>query len=161
MGITIKKREDDKKPLIKQVRSEEGIEKTLKVVEGFKVTDDDRIIGKHTFGNLYRIDKNVIEDIEFLKKIVLESINISRMKLVDIKAWNFGGDKGGVTVIAVIQESHIALHTWKEYDYATVDIYTCGDQSDPNKAFDHIVKALKPKRHQRFNVDRSQIEFND
>ena len=163
MGILMKKdKEKEKTPFKGQIRSkgdEANIILKEHIVEGFRVTEDDRIIGKHTFGNRYKIDKNAINDIEFLKKIVSEAVMIANMKLVDLKAWAFGGEKGGITVIAVIQESHIALHTWNEYEYATLDIYTSGAQSDPNKAFDHVVKYLRPKRHQIFTVDRSQIDL--
>jgi len=55
------------------------------------------------------------------------------MKLVEMKSWKFGGKKGGVSVIALVEESHIAVHTWLEYNYATVDVYTCGEHSDPRR----------------------------
>ncbi|QGA54702.1 adenosylmethionine decarboxylase [Sulfolobus sp. E5-1-F] len=116
---------------------------------------EDRIIGKHVFGNLYDIDTEKLNDKEFLEKLVLEAVNIAHMKLVEIKAWSFGGKKGGVSVIALVEESHIALHTWNEYNYATLDVYTCGEDSDPQSAFAHIVNALNPKRYQMFYADRS------
>ncbi|AAK40855.1 adenosylmethionine decarboxylase [Saccharolobus solfataricus] len=116
---------------------------------------EDRIIGKHVFGNLYDIDAERLNDKEFLEKLVLEAVDIAHMKLVEIKAWSFGGKKGGVSVIALVEESHIALHTWNEYNYATLDVYTCGEDSDPQSAFAHIVNALNPKRYQMFYADRS------
>ncbi len=33
----------------------------------------------------------------------------------------------GVSGVVVIMESHIAIHTWPEYGFAAVDIFTCGD----------------------------------
>lgn len=47
---------------------------------------EDRIIGKHVFGNLYDIDAERLNDKEFLEKLVLEAVNIAHMKLVEIKA---------------------------------------------------------------------------
>jgi len=115
----------------------------------------DRIIGKHVFGNLYDIDPEILSNKDFLHKIVLEAVKIANMKLVESKAWSFGGKKGGVSVIALVEESHIALHTWIEYNYATLDVYTCGEQSNPQAAFEYIVSQLKPKRYQMFFADRS------
>ena len=115
----------------------------------------DRIIGKHVFGNLYGIDSKILTDKDFLHKIVLEAVKIANMKLVEIKSWSFGGKKGGVSVIALVEESHIALHTWNEYNYATLDVYTCGEKSNPQAAFEYIVSQLKPKRYQMFFADRS------
>ncbi|AOL16087.1 S-adenosylmethionine decarboxylase proenzyme [Sulfolobus sp. A20] len=116
---------------------------------------EDRIVGKHVFGNLYDIDASKLTDKEFLEKLVLEAVKIANMKLVEIKSWSFGGKKGGVSVIALVEESHIALHTWNEYNYATLDVYTCGEDSNPHSAFMYIVNALNPKRYQMFYADRS------
>ncbi|WP_188848565.1 adenosylmethionine decarboxylase [Sulfodiicoccus acidiphilus] len=119
------------------------------------LTSDDRIIGKHVFGNLYDIDEAILSDKEFLEELVREAVKIAKMSLVEIKAWSFGGVKGGVSVIALVEESHIALHTWREYKYATLDVYTCGVESEPKMAFDYIVSKLSPKRYQSFYADRS------
>ena len=116
---------------------------------------EDRIIGKHVFGNLYDIDERILVDKEYLEKLVLDAVKIANMKLVEIKSWSFGGKKGGVSVIALVEESHIALHTWNEYKYATLDVYTCGENSNPQAAFEYIVSQLKPKRYQMFYADRS------
>ncbi len=118
-------------------------------------SSEDKIVGKHVFGNLYDIDPNLLLDKDYLEKLVLEAVKIANMKLVEAKSWSFGGKKGGVSVLALVEESHIALHTWSEYNYATLDVYTCGEQSDPQAAFDYIVKNIKPKRYQVFYADRS------
>jgi S-adenosylmethionine decarboxylase len=121
----------------------------------FQTSSEDKIIGKHVFGNLYDLDEELLTDKDLLEKIVLEAVNIAKMNLVEIKAWKFGGKKGGVSVIALVEESHIALHTWNEYKYATLDVYTCGEQSDPQAAFNYIVAQLQPRRYQMFYADRS------
>lgn len=119
---------------------------------------DDKLIGLHVYGNIYEPDLKVADDLETLKKIVLKAVGIAKMTLVEVKAWEFGGKKGGISVIALVTESHIALHVWREYKYATLDIYTCGEQSNPHAAFEYITKMLNPKSHQRFYADRSMMQ---
>ncbi len=119
------------------------------------VENEEHIVGMHVFGNLYELDPKLMTDKEFLRSTVLKAVEVANMTLVEHKAWGFGGKKGGVTVMALITESHVVLHTWNEYKYATLDIYTCGEKSNPNAAFDYIVQQLKPKRHKRFFADRS------
>lgn len=114
-----------------------------------------QIVGKHVYGNLYDCDPNVLSNEEFLRNVVEEAARISKCNLYDIKSWKFGGEKGGVSVIALITESHIAVHTWIEYEYATVDVYTCGSKSDPEAAFDFIASQLKPKEYTKYFSDRS------
>ena len=41
----------------------------------------------------------------------------------------------GVSGVIVIEESHLTIHTWPEYKYAAVDLFTCGDMLDPLAAF--------------------------
>ncbi|MEM2475559.1 MAG: adenosylmethionine decarboxylase [Thermofilaceae archaeon] len=113
------------------------------------------VVGKHVYGNLYDVDLSVAADEEKLKRIVLEAAQLGKMRVWDLRSYSFGGDKGGISVIALVVESHIAVHTWIEYRYATVDVYTCGEQSDPFKAFEHIVKALKPRFYTFNYADRS------
>lgn len=33
----------------------------------------------------------------------------------------------GVSAVVLVAESHLSIHTWPEYNYASADIYTCGD----------------------------------
>ena len=115
------------------------------------------VVGKHVYGNLYGCPVDIIGDEAKLRGIVVKAVELANAKLWELKSWSFGGEKGGVSVIALVVESHIAIHTWVEYEYATVDVFTCGENSDPEKAFDYIVAELKPKRFTKHYVDRSNI----
>ena len=117
--------------------------------------DVDRIVGKHVFGNLYGLNPEELKDKKFLETVVLEAVGRAKMHLVELKSWDFGGHKGGISIIALIEESHMVLHTWNEYNYATLDIYTCGEGSSPETAFKHVAERLKPRKHQMFFADRS------
>ena len=48
----------------------------------------------------------------------------------------------GVTGVVAIAESHVWIHTWPEYEYAAVDIFTCGDSFDPQAAARLIAEKL-------------------
>ncbi len=113
------------------------------------------IFGKHVYGNLYECDVEILADERQLREIVVEAARIAQMTIWDLKSWKFGGEKGGVSVIALVVESHIAIHTWTEYAYATVDVYTCGENSNPHKAFDYIANKLKAKKVEKHFADRS------
>jgi len=122
-----------------------------------RVEVNDYIVGKHVFANLYGIDSKLLWDEEKLVKIVKNAAKKGGMTLVEVKSWKFTGYHGGVSVLALVAESHIAIHTWPDYGYATVDVYTCGAHSDPWKAFNYIVNELKPKYYIVGYADRSSI----
>ncbi len=114
------------------------------------------VIGKHVYGNLYGIDPGLLSDENFLRLLVIKAAEIANVHLVEVKSWRFiNGDKEGVSVLALVVESHIAIHTWPVYRFASVDVYTCGDHSMPDKAFNYIVSVLKPRRYVVDHADRS------
>lgn len=116
------------------------------------------IVGKHIYGNLYGCKESFINNDVTLKDLVIEAAKVANMTIWDTKVWKFGGEKGGVSALALILESHIAIHTWNEFQYATVDVFTCGDKSDPVQAFDYIVSKMKPKSVTKHFADRSKKE---
>jgi S-adenosylmethionine decarboxylase len=117
------------------------------------------VIGKHVFGNLYDIEDSILKNMIYLKESVIEASRAGNLHIIDILERQFNTinspDIGGVSIIALIVESHISLHTWPESRYATVDIYSCGNESNPSLAFDYIVSMLKPRSYKVFSADRS------
>lgn len=113
-----------------------------------------RVIGKHVYGSAMECDPLKLTDEEFLTNLVVEAAKVGNMTLLDVKAWKLNP---GVTVIGVIVESHISIHTWPEYGFATVDVYACGETSQPEKAFDYIVERLGAKYVVKGYADRSLV----
>ncbi|MFB6469705.1 MAG: adenosylmethionine decarboxylase [Vulcanisaeta sp. AZ3] len=112
------------------------------------------VYGVHVYGNLYECDKEVLRDEVYLTRVVKEAADVAGALLVSTFFYKFGVN-GGTSVVAIVAESHISIHTWPEYGYATVDVYTCGDHTKPMEAFKYIVKALRAKRFEVFASDRS------
>lgn len=112
------------------------------------------VVGRHIYGNLYGCDPDTLADEATLITIVKEAVKVANAMLLSIGSYRFG-PKGGLSVFAVVAESHISIHTWPEHGYATVDVYTCGDHTDPKAAFDYIVSRLNPKKVEVFFGDRS------
>jgi len=120
-----------------------------------KYSTEAKVIGKHIYGNLYDCDYNILTDEGKLREIAIKATQIGRMTLLDVKSWKIGL---GVSVLAVVLESHIAIHTWPEYNFATVDVYTCGAKTRPEEAFNFIVKELKARKVVWGYADRSYLE---
>ncbi|NPA86732.1 MAG: adenosylmethionine decarboxylase [Candidatus Diapherotrites archaeon] len=118
---------------------------------------EDRIVGKHVFGSLYDVIERAYHDEEWLRSVVEEAARRSGATIIESRSWTIEGPKGGVSVIVLVDESHLAVHTWKEYRYATVDIYTCGEHTDPWKGWEYILSQLKPRKFSVHFADRSQL----
>ncbi len=48
----------------------------------------------------------------------------------------------GVSGVVIIKESHFTIHTWPEYRYAAIDIFTCTDNILLDKAIDGLVDLM-------------------
>ncbi len=51
----------------------------------------------------------------------------------------------GVTLLAIISESHIALHTYPEAGSVSMDVFTCSDPKKQLKFIDYMKKKLRPE----------------
>jgi spermidine synthase len=66
----------------------------------------------------------------------------------------------GVSGVVVIQESHLAIHTWPEYGYAAVDLFTCGD-IDSWISFDHLKEVFQAKNYSAIEIRRGSLSLLD
>ncbi|RLG77591.1 MAG: adenosylmethionine decarboxylase [Thermoprotei archaeon] len=113
-----------------------------------------KVVGKHVYGNLYGCDPGILTNVDKLMKIVVEAAKIGNMTLLDVKAWRIGL---GVSVVAIVLESHITIHTWPEYGFATVDVYSCGIHTEPERAFEYIVRMLRAQKVEMGRASRSFV----
>ena len=60
----------------------------------------------------------------------------------------------GVTGIVAIAESHLSIHTWPEFSYAAVDIFTCGENFDPTEAAKLIIADLESADSEITEIER-------
>lgn len=112
-----------------------------------------KVVGRHVYGNLVNCrNSDILSDPHRLEEIVRKAAELGNMTILDVKSWKIGE---GVSVVAVILESHITIHTWPEFNFATVDVYSCGSHTDPHAAFNYIVEALKPEKVEIGYFDRS------
>ena len=67
----------------------------------------------------------VIDDPEAIREIAHKAIQYVGAEIVEECVHEF--EPIGVTYFAVITTSHFSVHTWPEYGYAAVDIFSCTD----------------------------------
>lgn len=65
----------------------------------------------------------------------------------------------GVSGAVIIAESHLTIHTWPEYGYAAVDVFTCGDTVDPADAVSFLARALKAGHFSASEMNRGNTRM--
>ena len=48
----------------------------------------------------------------------------------------------GISCFLILAESHVSVHTWPQFGYASFDMYTCG--GEPEKAVEKIIALMQP-----------------
>lgn len=91
-----------------------------------------------------------LDDADVAEAALREAVAAGGARLIDIKVHRFSPQ--GISAVAVIAESHLAVHTWPEHDFATVDVFTCGD-ADADRMLETMTAVYRPKRVLRREVD--------
>ena len=84
---------------------------------------------------------HVIDDEEYIKNTLIEAAKIAKLEVLKVDTHKF--QPYGVTGYALLSESHISIHTWPERNFASIDIFMCGN-CDPQTAVDYLQKILDP-----------------
>ncbi|MEE9201576.1 MAG: adenosylmethionine decarboxylase [Dehalococcoidia bacterium] len=96
-------------------------------------------------------DPGLLDDLGYIQDVLLEAAVEMGASVLGHSFHKFSPQ--GVTGIVAIAESHLAIHTWPEYGYAAVDIFTCGSVH-PDRASDVIVSRMRPREPAVFEVKR-------
>ena len=108
-------------------------------------------MGKHYLLNLYDCSFVLLNDEQYLIKLLESAAILSGATVIQTIFKKF--DPQGVTVICLLAESHISIHTWPEEGKAAVDLYTCGD-SNPKIGCDIIIQQLGATNHTLSYIER-------
>jgi S-adenosylmethionine decarboxylase len=97
-------------------------------------------LGKHVIAEFYKCDKEIINNRELVETYMREAVELSGATLIDTIFHKFSPH--GISGLVVVAESHFAIHTWPEYGYSAIDIFTCGDIIDNKIALKHLKEKL-------------------
>lgn len=114
---------------------------------------------KHKYAGLHLLaefwDGKIIDDAEKIKSLLVEAVKRANNTPLEFVVHKF--EPQGVTGIVLLAESHISIHTWPEFNYVALDIYTCGDKSSPQKALDYLKSEFNPKRFEISRIKRGKV----
>ncbi|MFZ6032842.1 MAG: adenosylmethionine decarboxylase [Melioribacter sp.] len=117
-------------------------------------------LGTQHIAEFIDCDKTYLNNERKLKSFLKKGIEDSGLHSVGIVSHKF--DPLGVTVIAIISESHIGMHTYPEAGHVSLDVFTCSDPHKHMKLINYLRKALKPKKVRLGYLKRGNlIEFHE
>jgi len=112
-------------------------------------------LGRHLLLELKFCNKEVLDDLEYLETSLIETAEEIGATVLNHVFHQFCPQ--GVSGVVVIAESHLCIHTWPEYGYAAVDIFTCGNTIDPRDAIELLVNKLNAQEHSFRELERGLL----
>ncbi|QYY41707.1 adenosylmethionine decarboxylase [Aneurinibacillus thermoaerophilus] len=101
--------------------------------------------GRHIAIDVWGVDFERLNNAEFLKNHMVEAAEACGATVLSVQAKQF--EPQGATVLVMLSESHLSIHTYPEKGFAALDCYTCGETVDPQIAIDYMVSILKPEKY--------------
>jgi len=99
-----------------------------------------RFAGRHVLAELDDVDPSLLDDPTFMGEALASAVSEAGATLCEVMSHRFAPQ--GVTVLAMLAESHASVHTYPELGAVFVDVFTCGDRADPEHAVRLLAKAL-------------------
>lgn len=96
------------------------------------VADVGFFAGRHVLAEFEGVTPSILDNMAFLRTTLEEVLRQAGATVCDVIAKQF--EPQGVTVLALLSESHASIHTYPEIGSMFVDIFTCGDTADPELA---------------------------
>ena len=104
-----------------------------------------KILGWHyTLDFQVKVGSEYLSSAEKLREILLNIAKAGNVKIIGDFFHPFP-EGGGVSGVILIEESHIAVHTWPEYNFVSLDIYYCDPDVNIEKILEQINEIFKPQ----------------
>ena len=113
-------------------------------------------LGRHILVEYYNCDEKVLNDHKLIEELMVTAAVKANATVVESVFHMF--NPYGVSGAVVISESHLTIHTWPEYRYASVDLYTCGESVNPWIAFEYLYDNLKAEKSESTEVSRGMVD---
>ena len=100
-------------------------------------------LGTHLLLELKECNSKALNDLKKVQDIMISAAKEVKATIIETSFHKFS--PFGISGIVVIAESHISIHTWPEYGYAAIDIFTCGQVLNPEIAARHLIQKFQCK----------------
>ena len=100
-------------------------------------------LGKQVLIELKDCDAELLNDIEYLRTLLTDVARSIGATVIKDSFYQFTPQ--GISGVVIIAESHVSIHTWPEFSFAAIDVFTCGDVIEPKDAVKPMADRLKAK----------------
>ncbi len=98
--------------------------------------------GTHIILNLtFKNFPKELHSVTFYRKLFARALEAGGFKIIQLGFHKF--QPTGLTGFFLLSESHLSFHTWPEYNYIALDLFTCGSEPEAQKTIDCFLKEFR------------------
>jgi S-adenosylmethionine decarboxylase len=112
-------------------------------------------LGRHLLVELHDCDREALNNLDLIRDVMVKAAIDCGAVVLGSSFHHFSPQ--GVSGVVVIAESHLSIHTWPEFGYAAVDVFTCGTSVNPEKAAEVLIDRLGSKNHSIREIPRGVL----
>jgi S-adenosylmethionine decarboxylase len=102
---------------------------------------------------------DTLKDLSKVKEALVSAAKEAKATIIDVSFHEF--NPFGISGMVVIAESHLSIHTWTEYGYAAVDIFTCGDTIQPEVAAQYLIAQFESRNPSLVEMKRGILSHKN
>ncbi|MFX1536833.1 MAG: adenosylmethionine decarboxylase [Promethearchaeota archaeon] len=111
-------------------------------------------VGYQIVAEFYGVKSTFLKESEPLTNLLKQSIENSQLHMEEMFVKEYSPH--GLSIIAILVESHCHLHTWPEWDYLSLDIFVCEASEKAEKLFQYLLKGIDPLDYHKFQFFRGR-----
>lgn len=108
-------------------------------------------LGHQLTVDFYNCNPTIINNIEEIKRVLEKGAEIMNLSVVKTIIHEFSPI--GISGVIVIEESHIAIHTWPEHCYVALDFFTCSESYPLDEGILWIQQQFESN-----NIDKQSLQ---
>ncbi len=112
-------------------------------------------LATHVHLELWGVDAALLDDPARLEAALLEAARAAGCQVLGSVKHKF--QPHGASVVVLVAESHLSIHTWPEHNYAAADILTCG-QTLPEEGVKALIGLMNPARSEVRRYERGIVQ---
>ncbi|MDC3220425.1 polyamine aminopropyltransferase [Flavobacteriales bacterium] len=114
-------------------------------------------LGNHILVEFTGCSPEILNDVSLIERLMNKAAEKADATIINSTFHHFSPI--GVSGVVVIQESHLAIHSWPEYGYAAVDLFTCGDEINPWISFDFLKEEFGAENYSALEMNRGSLSL--
>ena len=115
-------------------------------------------LGNHFLTELFSCNIEIINNVELVEEYMKISAALSGATIVQSVFHTFS--PYGVSGVVILEESHLAVHTWPEHGYVAIDFFSCGDL-DCNAAISNLSNRFGAEKTETKKIERGILKNLD